>query len=245
MALPSQTFSTLAELINYINTKIIPNGMREIDGEALNNALNALAQFIEEYTVNGGLLDLETDSGIVIEVSKPMTVFIGAPTSVQWPNNPQNEYYLVNATGYDIPLSAGFVFVDAYQDEKNIIPANQVVHIAKAPNGSWIQVNNFGGSTGGGLPPQAGNSGKILATNGSSAFWVGATHRVTSSNFSSATECPLPALAAFDLEIFWVDLPNFTFQWTPLVGGGFEMTAPGFDANAVNYTFILFLKAKT
>lgn len=246
MPFPNQTFNSLAQLINYINTKIYPNGQQEIDGEAMNNVLNGLCNFIPEYTVNAGLGDVEGSSGQVIVVDKPITVFTGAPTSVQWDGNVQNEYYFVNSTGYNIPLTAGFSYIDAYENEKTIIPARFSVHIAKMPNGGWVQINNLGGGGSAGLPPEAGNSGKFLATNGTTPFWMGAHKSITQADFSSAKECPLPELAPFSFSIYWSDLANFIYadagQWAYLPGGGFEILIPGFDATGSNCNFELFLK---
>lgn len=249
MAYPEQTFSTLLALRNYTNTNLIPNGMQEIDGSALNNVLNSIYDFLVQYTVNGELANVDNTSGQVVVVSKPMTVFMGAPTSIQWDDDVQNEYYFINATGYDIPISVGYSYMDVYEDTKVIIPARQVIHIAKAVNGGWVQVNNIGGGGSADLPPQSGNSGKVLATNGTTPFWVGMTHKITSADFEGPTECPLPQFAAFDLEIFFCDLPNFIFesagQWAALPGGGFEVLISGFDSTSWNYTFIIMLKAKS
>lgn len=249
MAYPNQTFASVALLINYINTKIVTNGTQEIDAVAMNNVLNAICEFIVDYTVNGSLADVNSSSGQVIVVSKPITIFTGAPTSIQWPNNVQNEYYFINETGYDIPISAGYSYVDVYEDEKTIIPARQVIHIAKVENGGWVQVNNLSGGGSGDLPSQAGNSGKVLATNGNTPFWVGATHKITKADFDNATECPLPQLAAFDLEIYFYDVANYILEgangWSPLPGGGFEILIPGFDSSVGNPIFIITLKAKS
>lgn len=251
MPLPSQTFNTITEWFNFVNTKIIPNGQREIDGDALNAALNALGVFIVNYTVNGNLAQINSTSGSIVSVSKPMTIFTGAPTSVQWVNNVQNEYYLVNATGLNIPLSAGFSYIDLYGVVQSTIPLRQTVHISKATNGSWFQVNNLdaNSSGGGNLPPQLGNAGKFLATNGVSSFWNSAHIEVTSADFSNATDCPLPSLADFDLIIYMYEYNNFLLQslnqWEPLVGGGFKVKLAGFDSTTINYHFILLLKEKS
>lgn len=250
MPIPSQTFATLLALRNYTNSELIPNGMREISGEALNNALNSIYDFIVDYTVNGSLADINSTSNQVVVVNKPMTIFTGFPTSVQWDDDVQNEYYLVNATGLDIPITSGYSYTDAYEDEKFIIPLRQVVHIAKTENGNWVQVNNLGGGgSGGDLPPQAGNSGKFLATNGASSFWNAPHVSITSADFDSATECPLSSLAAFTLSIYWSDLANFIYesagQWAALPGGGFEILIPGFDATLQDYHFEVFLKPLT
>lgn len=250
MPIPSQTFATLTEWFNYVNTKIIPNGQQEIDGNALNNALNALGVFIVNYTVNGNLAQINSTSGSEVVVNNPITIFTGAPTSIKWNQNVQNEYYLGNATGLNIPFSAGFSYTDTYGVSQVVLPLRQNIHIAKATNGNWLQVNNLGGSGGGGdLPPQVGNSGKFLATNGTSTFWNAAHVEVTSADFSNATDCPLPQLAAFDLIIYMYEYNNFLLQslnqWEALPGGGFKVTLAGFDSTTINYHFVLLLKEKS
>ena len=51
----------IIELKSYINTHIIPNGMREIDGEEMNNVVNTLATFIGTYSLNVPLIDVQSD----------------------------------------------------------------------------------------------------------------------------------------------------------------------------------------
>jgi hypothetical protein len=151
MSLPAQTFTTITQLISYINTYIVPNGINEIDGTELNNTGNALANFIVRYTLNSSLVTVVTAGGAVV-LSTPMTAFAGtAPTAVQWPDNVQNEYYIINALGVSIPLANGFSYTDPFSIAQTSFPAHSVIHIAKASNGSWLQVNNLSG----GVPPSS------------------------------------------------------------------------------------------
>ena len=106
----------------------------------------------------------------VVPLSKPITIFTVVPTSINWPDNVQFEYYIVNGTGTNIPLTAGYSFVDQYGTVQTVIPSRTVIHIAKAVNGTWFQVNNVGGS-GGAIPPTTGHAGQFLETDGNSAFW--------------------------------------------------------------------------
>lgn len=142
MPFPAQTFATIQQLFNYINTFIVPNGVAEINGTEHNNVENALASFIVKYTLNSGLVAIVTAGGAV-SLSSPITVLKGAPDTVAWPDNIQNEYYVVNATGRDIPILSGLGYVDANQVVQTVFPTLQVVHMAKAANGQWIQINNF------------------------------------------------------------------------------------------------------
>ncbi len=247
MPIPSETYSTMTQLVNAINTKVIPNGMREIDGEELNNVLNGICTFIVNYTVNGNLSVINSSSGSVVTVTKPITIFTGAPTSIAWNDDVQNEYYFVNGTGFDIPSSP---YLDQYENTQTVIPLRTAIHIAKATNGAWVQVNNLPGSgSGGDLPSQTGNGGKFVTTNGTSASW-GAPHiSITSADFSNATECPISSAQYNTLSIYFSEYGRFIYQdaseWTPLAGGGFTVTIPGFDSPLGNFHFEVFLKPLT
>ena len=244
MPIPSETYSTMTQLLNAINTKVIPNGVREIDGEELNNVLNGICTFIVNYTMNGNLGAVNSSSGSVVIASKPVTVFTGAPTSIAWNDDVQNEYIFVNATGFDIPSSG---FIDQYENTQTVIPLRTAIHIAKLTNGAWAQVNNLQGSgSGGGLPSQTGNGGAFLTTNGTSVSW-GAPHiSITSADFSDATNCPIAAAQYNTLSIFFSEYGRFIYEdageWTPLAGGGFTVTIAGFDSTVGNFHFEVFLK---
>jgi hypothetical protein len=245
MPLPSTTYTTIQQLLNDINTRFVPNGAELITGDIGNSQLNGLANFIVSYTLNSALVRIESGGGI-IALSKPMSVFTVVPTSIQWPDNIQNEYYITNATGLNISLTNGYFYIDQFGTAQTIIPARTSIHIAKATNGSWIQMNNLPGSSGGSLPPQTGHEGEFLYTNGVSAAWLSPSLSLTSANFTSATECPLPDLEFSKFSLYYSDLANFIYedinQWVYLTGGGFEVLIPGFDANANNVHFELFLK---
>jgi hypothetical protein len=67
--------------------------------------------------------------------------------------------------------------------------------------------------------------------------------QLVSSNFSTSTNCPLPALNGDSLQIFWNDVGRFLVEgaeWTNLAGGGFSISVPGFDATANSYSFTLY-----
>lgn len=170
MSNPSQTFTTIQQLISYINSLVIPNGINSITGDQVNNVLNGLTKFIQSYTMNNGLAGVSSSAGVV-PLSKPVTIFTVAPTSFNWSDNVQEEYYIVNATGAPLPITAGLSFIDSFGTVQTSIAANDAVHIAKATNGSWFRVNNVSGSGSGGLPPETSNQGRALFTNGGAAFW--------------------------------------------------------------------------
>ena len=251
MSLPTQSFSTIQELIAYINTTIVPNSSQEIDAIEHNNVENGLASFIVQYTLNSGLVQISTSAGVKI-LSSPITVFTTVPSSVQWPDNIQNEYYVINATGFNIPIAGGFSYIDAFQTVQTVFPPRLAIHMAKATNGQWIQVNNIGSGGTGTLPPQTNHGGQVLLTNGASPFWgdnvlqigpsdpnwVDATtwvngHAVNNLSFSSA-----------HFVLFWNEFSRFLLQnvspaeWQ-YVPNGFQVLTPGFDKSFAN-VFLFF-----
>lgn len=250
MPLPSITYSTIQQLLNDINTRFVPNAMELITGDIGNSQLNGLANFIVTYTLNSGLAGISSSTG-VIPLSKPVTLFTTVPTSVNWPDNVQNEYYIINATGSNIPLTAGYSYVDQYGVSQTSIPARSSVHIAKATNGSWILVNNLGGA-GSSLPPQTGHEGEFLTTNGTSASWFSPCLFITSADFEADGVTYINTdIVNNKYLLFLNDIPRFIYsvdqnssqvEWQYQSGGGFKILMPGFDANTNEYFLFLFLK---
>lgn len=180
--MPTITFDTIQELLDYIDEYVIPNGNNEITGEIENNVSYNSAQFIIKYAVNAEKAAIVNSSGSV-GLSKPITVFItNTPSELSWADNVQFEYYICNATANNIPLQSGLVYYDMYLAPTSVIPARSVVHIAKAENDLWVQVNNIGGA-GGDLPPQAAHDGEFLFTNGTSPAWRSPCIFIKSSDF--------------------------------------------------------------
>lgn len=71
---------------------------------------------------------------------------------------------------------------------------------------------------------------------------------ITSTNFSTDVDCPLPALNGDSLQIFWNDLGRFLVEgaeWSPLAGGGFSVLVPGFDATSTGYSLSVYANAGT
>ena len=249
MPLPSTTYNTIQQLLNDINTRFVPNGMELITGDIGNSQLNGLANFIVTYTLNSGLAGISSSTG-VIPLSKPVTLFTVVPTSIHWPDNIQNEYYIINATASNIPLTSGYSFIDQYATTQTVIPARTSIHIAKATNGSWIQINNLPGS--GVLPPQTGHEGEFLMTNGASTSWFSPCLFITSANFESDGVTYINTdLVNSKFLLLWNNLPRIIYsvdenpsqiEWEYRIGGGFKLLVEGFDANTNDYYFALFLK---
>ena len=142
MPLPQQTFSTFDQLVTYINNHIIPNADAEITGIVHNNVANGLTTWLYNAALNSALVRIY-DSGGVITVDHNISAFTTVlPTTVAFPDNFVKEYYFVNALPDPIPLATGYSYTNLLFETKTEIPAVSVLHLAKASNGSWIQVNN-------------------------------------------------------------------------------------------------------
>jgi|ERR1700722_405444 len=228
MAYPQQNFPNIQDLFNYMNTEWITNGEQLITGVTGNNVVNALANFIIKYTLNSSLVSIVSSGGNVV-LPTPMTCFINTtPTAISWGDDVQNEYYIINATASPAPLLSTFAYYDHFLTPQTSIPANTVIHIAKATNGLWLQVNNsVSGGTGG--------SGIIPIT--SANFVVGGN--------PNPTICPIPTLSGKSFQVFWNDINRFILldtsppEWGQYAGGGFQVFIPGFDATQNLYHFFL------
>jgi hypothetical protein len=172
--IPSQTFTSITALRNYINANIIPNGQNKINGDENNNALNGLVDFIILSMVNGSKANIVSTGGVIL-LSKPVTIITSVtPTSIQWGNDFQNEYYIVNTLGVPITIASGFYYIDQTGTTQTSIPAKTAVHIAEGLNGSWFQINNAGG-TGGGTSIVGLSATSLQFTVGSSVMTNGQT----------------------------------------------------------------------
>jgi hypothetical protein len=243
--IPSLNFPTLAACLAYCNTYFIPNGNKEITGDEGNNILNGLGYFINAYVLNSQLAAISSVTTGVVALPRPITVFTAAPTSIQWVDNIQNEYYIVNATPFNIPISAGFSYVDEFQIAQTVFPARATIHIAKAVNGSWVKINNIPGT--GSLPSETGHEGQFLSTNGSSSEWVDPVIFVQSSDFQPDGVTYTNINLAFNkFEIFFDTLSGFIYeqdaQWSYVMGGGFKILITGINANTQQLRLHLFLK---
>lgn len=108
---------------------------------------------------------------------------------------------------------------DTIYSKDGLVVKNGIFYVG---NGiSWSQVTGSGGS-------------------GGSGFSI---HPLTSSNFSTAVNCPIPALNNDSLQIFWNDLQRFLTEgteWQNLSGGGFRILVPGFNATSNSYNLTLY-----
>lgn len=244
------SFPNITALRTYVNQYIIPNGANEITGLEDNTALNGIIDWILNSMVNAKFVAIESIPGGVIVLPAPMTLFTALPTSIQWNTDFQNEYYIINGLGVSIPLTAGYSYVDAFGTVNNSIPARTAVHIAQMINGTWLQVNNIGGSGGGSLPPMTSNNGLFLTNNGTTASWDNTHITLTASNFQPDGVTYLnPNIGVnYHVSVFAPDIPNFIYVsnggWQYVTGpNGIKLTTPGLNANTnPNMIIELFFK---
>lgn len=247
MPTPSMTFTTLQQLLNYINSVFITNGANGITGDEGNSILNGLGNFIQSYTLNSKLASISSTPGIVVTLPTPITVFTQVPTSIQWIDNVQNEYYIVNATGFNIPLSGGFSYVDQYGTPQTVIPFRSSIHIAKATNGSWVQINNLGGGGSGNLPSVIGHQGQSLFNNGASAFWgdgileipAGDANWINATTWVNGSSYNNLSFSSPKFALFWNELSRFLLKNTSPVEwqyvlNGFQVFDAGFNSAFAN-----------
>lgn len=242
---------TIAQIIAYINQYITTNGVNAITGAENNSALTQLANAILNYSVNGNLAGISSSTGVV-PLSKPITLFSAAPASVNWPDNFQFEYYIINATGVNIPITTGYSYVDQYGTAQTVIPSRTSIHIVKATNGQWVQANNLGSGGSASLPPQTGHTGQSLFTNGTTAFWsdgiyfipAGDANWVNSNTWVNGHSYTDPYFSSSKFLLFWNDLSRFLLQTSSpvewqYVSNGFQALVNGFDSATAN-VFLFF-----
>ncbi len=247
----AQTFANITDLRAYVNLFIKQNGANQITGDEDNTAMNGMIDYIINSVVNNKFVQIISGGGAVV-VSAPMSLINGStPATISWNDTFTNEYYIVNGLGVDIPLLSGKSYIDAYGTAQTIIPARTVIHIAKATNGSWIQVNNTGNGGSSGLPPEIGHAGQFLTTNGTTANWDDPHISLTSADFEPDGVTYLnPRMNVTNkVSIFWTDIPNFIYEsngdWQ-YVFGGIKILLPQFNAHTnPNLKLELFFKGLT
>lgn len=223
MSYPQQTFANFQELLNFINTFWVTNGVQEIDAVIGNDVVNGLLTFITQSPLNYQKAAIVSSGGTVV-TTQPVTVIMGTvPSSLNWIDNIYNQNIFINTTASDIPLANGIIYYNAALVVQNSIPAQSTISIAKAKNGQWIQIN------------QSTNSG------------FGTIHiSIISIDFEDDGITYLnPLVVSDNISLFWSDLPNYIYQdagqWE-YVEGGLRILIPGFDATLNNYHLELDIK---
>lgn len=154
MPYPSTTFANFDDLMNYINTYIVTNGMELIEGVEHNAVENGLLTFLRQSPLNWQTAKIESGGG-VLTASRPITVFMTTtPTSFDWSDNIYNEYVFINTTLGDIPTIT--TYYDINLTATTVVPAKSVINICKASNGLWILKSLPSSGSGVVVPPFVG-----------------------------------------------------------------------------------------
>lgn len=147
---PEQKFNTFADLLAYINTHWVTNGVGDITGVVGNNVVNGLLTFLTQSPYNSKLAAVSNSSG-GLSLSSPITIIVGnPPSSIYFGDNIYNQWSVINWTGTNIALNNSCSYRDYLGNIATYFPAQQAVHLAKSTNGLWAQVNN---------PPSTGGGG--------------------------------------------------------------------------------------
>ncbi len=101
-----------------------------------------------------------------------------------------------------------------------------------------------------GLPSQSGHEGEVLYTDGTTAYWRYPSKKLTSADFNQTDgiTCTNTEWEHNSLVIVWDDLPKVlepNVDYSLIVGGGFQILIPGFDARTTNYNLTVWLTGKT
>lgn len=156
MPLPTQTFNTIAEWENWVNTNIIPNGNEEITGDDGNITENAAVKFIKRSPLNWEKAQIIQTSGTSY-ATRPIIVFISnTPSEFTFGDNIYNEYVFINTLYDNIPLASGIAYVDINLSPVDNIPAKSIVNICKANNDLWIVSSVPSSGSLSSLPPLIG-----------------------------------------------------------------------------------------
>lgn len=158
---PSQTFSTIQELLTYINTYIVPNGNNEIKGDEHNNVENGLAKFIIQSPRNWNKATVINTAGAYTATNAQcILVFNSAATgSVTLTDNIWNEWTIVNRTVANKALVGAIsTFYTPQNTISNYCPSNGVLNLVKGNDNKWYQVL-AGTQTGNFLAPLIGVAG--------------------------------------------------------------------------------------
>ncbi len=146
--MPTVTFATINDLITYVNNYIKENHMEEITGPIHNNVENGIIDYVKKATYNFFKADIVSSGGDVV-LDRNITVIMGVtPTSLFWGDNFSNEWTVVNMTGEVV--FDGLVYYDPSGNAIDRIPANTILHIGKADNDLWVQLDGGNGGGGGG-----------------------------------------------------------------------------------------------
>lgn len=150
MPYPVQTFNTISQWENFLNTNIILNGNEEITGTKGNTAYNGAVTFIKKSPLNWSKAAIYSGGGDIVldDIFLGVAIFLtNTPDSLSFNENFYQEYVLINMTAFDIPLDTPSGYYNASGQVVQSIPANSAVNLFLAVNDIWVL---GGGGTGGG-----------------------------------------------------------------------------------------------
>lgn len=136
-------FSTIQDLITYIDQVIITNHNNEITAEQHNNIENGLAQFIISAPRNYNKAAVRTTSGAFVAVfSQCILVFTsGATGSIELLDNKWNEWVIYNNSGANKTLVGAIsTYVSQNGTTRNYAPDGKVLCLAKGTNNIWYEI---------------------------------------------------------------------------------------------------------
>lgn len=146
MPYPQQNIP-IGQLLNYLNTEWVTNGMGDITAIIGNNATNSLLQGIFGAPLNStGVAIINTTASV--QVANGVNYFYGSlPANVVFGDNFWNEWVFINSLNVPIPFGNGLGFFDLNFTFQNQIPARSLLRISKSINNDlWVQTGTYGAS---------------------------------------------------------------------------------------------------
>ena len=138
-------FSTIDDLVAYIDANIKANGLEEITGPIHNTVENGLVQYIKKAAKNYFKAAIVSSGGAVTLSANVTIITTATPSSLTWGDNFLNEWTIVNMTANAIPLLGGLVYYAPTGNAVSNIAANSAITIYKATNDLWVSNGGGGG----------------------------------------------------------------------------------------------------
>lgn len=147
--MPTVTFSTIAELIIYVDQYIKVNHNNEITGEQHNNVENGLAQFIisSPRNYNRAYVTGAAAAFVATSIQCVLVFKSGATGSIQLTDNKWNEWIIYNNSGANKTLVGSIASYKTINGvTRNYVPSETILNIAKGNDNIWYESGGGGGS---------------------------------------------------------------------------------------------------
>lgn len=157
MPYPVQTFNSIADWENFLNTNIVLNGNEDITGTIGNTAYNGAVTFIKKSPLNWGKAAIVSTGGDVVLSNNFLGVVVFStvtPDSLSFGGNFYNQYVFLNMTSAAIMLGTPSVYYNMAGAPVDSIPANSAVVFFKGINDLWVGFITSGGGGGGSAQKQ-------------------------------------------------------------------------------------------